>query len=53
MIQRTSMDIFVHRQNLEHQRRLLAEPDAANDLVRHKLLIRLLANEEAEETESP
>jgi hypothetical protein len=27
MIQWTSMNIFVHRQNLEHYRRLLTEPD--------------------------
>jgi hypothetical protein len=53
MIQGTGIDIFVHRQNLEHYRRLLAEPDVANDQVRHKLLIRLLADEEAKETKSP
>ena len=53
MIQGTGIDIFVHRQNLEHYRRLLAEPDVANDEVRHKLLIRLLADEEAKETKSP
>jgi hypothetical protein len=52
MIQETSTDIFVHRQNLEHYRRLLAEPDVANDPVRHKSIIRLLADEEAKETKS-
>jgi hypothetical protein len=53
MIQGTSMNIFVHRQNLEPYRRLLAEPEVANDPVRHKMLIRLLADEEAKETKSP
>ena len=47
------MNIFVHRQNLEHYRRLLAESEVANDPVRHKMLIRLLADEEAKETKSP
>ena len=53
MIQGTSMKIVVHRQNLEHYRRLLAEPNVANDPVRHKLLRRLLADEEAKETRAP
>jgi len=44
------MNLFVHRQNLEHYRRLLAEPNVASDPVRHKLLIRLLAEEDAKET---
>lgn len=44
------MDRFVHRENLAHYRRLLNEPDVANDPVRHNLLIRLLAIEEAKET---
>jgi mono/diheme cytochrome c family protein len=39
------MDHFIHRENLAHYRRLLAEPTLANDPVRHKLLIRLLADE--------
>ena len=47
------MDRYVHRENIAHYRRLLAEPDVANDQVRHKLLIRLLADEEAKETKSP
>lgn len=41
------MDRFVHRENLAHYRRLLAEPDVANDQVRHKVLVRLLAEEQA------
>ena len=47
------MDHFIHRENLAHYRRLLAEPNVANDPVRHKLLSQLLADEEAKETKSP
>ena len=43
------MDRFVHSENLAHYRRLLNEPDVANDPVRHNLLIRLLAIEEAKD----
>jgi hypothetical protein len=43
------MDRFVHRENLAHYRRLLAEPDVEKDQVRYKLLIRLLADEQAKE----
>ena len=43
------MDRFAHRENLAHYRRLLAEPGVANDQVRHKLLVRLLADEQAKE----
>ena len=43
------MDRYVHRENLAHYRRLLAEPGVANDQVRHKLLVRLLAEEQAKE----
>jgi hypothetical protein len=41
------MDRFIHRENLAHYRRLLAEPDVANDRVRHNVLLKLLADEEA------
>ena len=44
---RTAMVRFIHRENLEHYRRLLAEPDVANDQMRHDVLLRLLADEEA------
>ena len=44
------MDHFIHRENLAHYRRLLAELDAANDPARHNLLTRLLADELAKET---
>jgi hypothetical protein len=44
------MDIFIHRENLAHYRRLLAEPGVASDPVRHRMLIRLLAEETAKET---
>ena len=46
------MNPFIHRQNLAHYRRLLAEPNVANDPVRHKSLLRLLAEEEAKDTKS-
>ena len=45
-----NMDQFIRRENLAHYRRLLAEPDVASDPVRHNLLIRLLADQEAEDT---
>lgn len=41
-----TVDRFIHQKNLEHFRRLLAEPDAAKDRERHKMLLRLLAEEE-------
>jgi hypothetical protein len=41
------MDRFIHRKNLALYRRLLAEPNAANDQVRHHALLQLLADEEA------
>jgi hypothetical protein len=40
------VDRFIHQKNLEHFRRLQAEPDAAKDRERHKMLLRLLADEE-------
>jgi hypothetical protein len=40
------VDRFIHQKNLEHFRRLLAEPDAAKDRERHKMLLRLFAEEE-------
>ncbi|MDP1865196.1 hypothetical protein [Bradyrhizobium sp.] len=43
------MERFVHRENLAHYRRLLAEPDVADDPIRHQMLIRLLAEETATE----
>lgn len=46
------MDRFIQRENIAHFRRLLAEPNVANDAVRYKLIIRLLADEEAKETRS-
>lgn len=43
------MDRFVRHANIAHFKRLLAETNVANDEARHKLLIRLLADEEAKE----
>jgi hypothetical protein len=44
------MDYFIHRANLAHYRRLLAEPNVASDTVRHRTLIRLLSDESAKKT---
>lgn len=44
-----NMEQFIHRENLAHYRRLLAEPNVASDPARHKLLIRLLAEREAKD----
>ncbi len=41
------MDRFIHRENLAHYRRLLAEPNVANDRGRRDVLLKLLADEEA------
>ncbi|MDP1906689.1 MAG: hypothetical protein Q8K85_00215 [Hyphomicrobium sp.] len=46
---RSAMERFVHRENLAHYRRLLAEPDVADDQARHQVLVRLLADETARE----
>lgn len=46
------MDRFVHRENIAHYRRLLAQPDVADDPVRHKVLMRLLADETAKDTKA-
>lgn len=44
-----NMEQFIHRENIAHYRRLLAEPNVASDPARYKLLIRLLAEREAKE----
>jgi hypothetical protein len=41
------MDRYIHRENMAHYRRLLAEPGAVNDQRRHDVLLKLLADEEA------
>gem|GEM_PF-2074401 len=43
------MEYFVHQQNLAHYRRLLAEAELAtsSDEIRHSMLMRLLAEVEA------
>ena len=43
------MEHFTHQQNLAHCRRLLAEAELAtsSDEIRHSMLMRLLAEEEA------
>ena len=39
------MDRFVQRQNIAHFKRLLAETNKPSDRGRHKMIIRLLADE--------
>jgi len=41
------MDRYIHRENMALYRRLLAEPGVANDPLRHDVLLKLLADEEA------
>lgn len=43
------MERFVHRQNIEHYRRLLTETNVTNDKVRHAELLKLLAAEMAKD----
>ena len=43
------MEQFIHRQNLEHYRRLLATPDQKDDLRRNTIL-KLLADEMSKDT---
>jgi len=42
------MENFVHRENIAHYKRLLAEPNVTGDPVRHEMLVRLLAVAEAQ-----
>jgi hypothetical protein len=50
-----AMEYFVHQQNLAHYRRLLADTELATskDEIRHSMLMRLLAEEEAKELLMP
>jgi hypothetical protein len=45
------MERFIHNENIAHYRRLIAasERDPARDVVQHKWLLKLLADEEARE----
>jgi len=43
------MDSFLHQKNLELLQRHLAESDPTKNPQRHKMLLRLLAEEEAKE----
>jgi hypothetical protein len=43
------MDQFVHRENLAHYRRLLAESNVTDDPIRHERINQLLAKELAKE----
>lgn len=44
---------FIHRENIAHYKRLLAESDVTTDQVRHRELPRLLAAEIAKNAEPP
>jgi hypothetical protein len=48
-----TMERFIHNENLAQYRRLLAasERDPARDLVQHKWLLKLLAEEEARDVD--
>ena len=41
-----TLERFVREQDLNHYRRLLAEASVMDDVVRHRLLLKLLADEE-------
>jgi hypothetical protein len=43
------MDRYIHRENMAHCRRLLAEAPVMVDAERHKWLLKLLADEEAKD----
>jgi hypothetical protein len=43
------MERFIHRENIAHYKRLLAEPHVLKDQVRHNELLRLLAEEVAKD----
>jgi hypothetical protein len=49
------MELFIHKQNLAHYRRLIAESerDPARNEVQHNWLLKLLADEEAEDIKLP
>jgi hypothetical protein len=48
-----SMDHFIHRENIAHYKRLLAEADVTTNQVRHRELTRLLAAEIAKDSVAP
>jgi hypothetical protein len=45
------VDEFIHRQNLEHYRRLLAAPDQTDD-ARRQMILKLLADETSKDSPS-
>jgi hypothetical protein len=48
-----TMERFIHRENIAHYQRLLADPNVVEDQVRHAELLRLLAAEVAKDKKSP
>jgi hypothetical protein len=47
------MERFIHKENISHFKRLLAEQNVASDPVRHALLLQLLAAEVAKDNALP
>lgn len=43
------MEHYINRENILRYKRLLADPDVAKDHDRHKLILKLLAEEEAKD----
>lgn len=48
-----SMDHFIHRENIAHYTRLLAQSDVTTDQARHREITRLLAAEIAKDAVPP
>jgi hypothetical protein len=51
--QGSGMDHFIHRENLAHYQRLLAEPNVTDDPIRHERINQLLAKEIAKGATAP
>ena len=47
------MERFIYEQNLAHYRRLLSEATVTDDKIRHKWLLKLLADDEAKDKKLP
>lgn len=47
------MDHFIHRENIAHYTRLLAQSDVTTDQARHREITRLLAAEIAKDAVPP
>ena len=47
------MEHYIHRENIMMYMKLLADPEVARDPERHRLLLRLLAEEQAKDGPGP